>query len=257
MRDFFTKALPEPLRVPWGIGSSVVVFLGAWIVVPVVIVLVLSAVSHLVPAASWAHTLLQGLADTTQTDRSIQANFVLTLATAVVGLGLIGWFLRRYRASWQQVGWRSFSLVKAVGYLVALFLILAVGGNILLDLIQWLAPAFNASQPQTNDFINAAGSHPQLALVALVVVPPIIEETVFRGFIFPALATKWGVWGGALGSSVLFGFAHLQANVSIYTFVLGLLLCFMYTRLRSIFPGMALHMLNNYLAFIALTGPHK
>ena len=56
----------------------------------------------------------------------------------------------------------------------------------------------------------------------------------------------------AIFSGVLFGFAHLQPNVSIYTFILGLLLCAMYVRLGSIVPGIALHMLNNYFAYVAL-----
>ncbi len=87
-----------------------------------------------------------------------------------------------------------------------------------------------------------------------MILPPIIEETVFRGFIFPAFAKKWGVIWGAIASSILFGFAHLQANVGVYTFVIGLLLCFLYVRLKSIIPGIFFHMLNNYLAFVALTG---
>ncbi len=88
-----------------------------------------------------------------------------------------------------------------------------------------------------------------------MLIPPIIEETVFRGFIFPAFSKRFGVIIGALLSSLLFGFAHLQYNVGVYTVVLGLLLCLLYIKLRSIVPGIFLHMLNNYLAFVALT--HK
>jgi uncharacterized protein len=61
------------------------------------------------------------------------------------------------------------------------------------------------------------------------------------------------MWGAVL-SSGLFALAHGQANIAIYTFPLGLLLCFMYVRLGSIVPGMALHMINNYLAFVAVAG---
>ena len=104
-----------------------------------------------------------------------------------------------------------------------------------------------------NDFTKARPPRAlRFVLVALVLLRPVVEETVFRGFIFPALSKRWGVVMGALGSSILFGIAHLQYNVSLYTIVLGLLLCFMYARLRSIWPGMVLHMLNNYLAYVAL-----
>jgi membrane protease YdiL (CAAX protease family) len=70
------------------------------------------------------------------------------------------------------------------------------------------------------------------------------------------MAKRWGVITGAIVSSAIFGLAHAQANISIYTWLLGLLLCAMYVRLKSIIPGMALHMLNNYLAFLALTSAH-
>ena len=86
-----------------------------------------------------------------------------------------------------------------------------------------------------------------------MLVPPVLEETIFRGFIFPAISKRTGVIWGAILSSALFGLAHAQGNITVYTFVLGLVLCFMYVRLRSILPGMALHMLNNYLAFLAYT----
>jgi membrane protease YdiL (CAAX protease family) len=82
-----------------------------------------------------------------------------------------------------------------------------------------------------------------------VLLPPIIEETIFRGFIFPAISTRTGVIWGAILSSLLFGAFHGQANVFVYTAILGLLLCFMYVRTKSIIPGMVLHMLNNFLAF--------
>jgi membrane protease YdiL (CAAX protease family) len=69
---------------------------------------------------------------------------------------------------------------------------------------------------------------------------------------FPALADRLGPVIGAIITSLLFGLAHFQLNVSVYTVVLSLLLCMMYWRLRSIWPGIAFHMLNNYLVFLTL-----
>jgi membrane protease YdiL (CAAX protease family) len=221
------------------------VFLAAWIVLPIVVVVALRLAGPYVPVA---HSFIQGLIA-----GDIVATFSLTLIDALAALALLLFYLRRYRVGWSEVGWRRFNVLRAAGYLLAVFIVFVVATNLALWLVQVLAPGFNPNEPQTNDFITAAGSHPSLALIALVVLPPIVEETVFRGFIFPAFASRWGFWPGAVASSVLFGLAHLQANVSIYTFLLGILLCFMYARLRSIFPGMILHMLNNYLAFLALT----
>jgi membrane protease YdiL (CAAX protease family) len=241
------RPLPDQLRVPWKILDAVVVFLAAWIVLPIVAVLVLRLASPYVPLA---HELIQRLVD-----GDIAVTFGLTLVDALAALGLLLLYLRRYKVGWPAIGWRKFDVWQAAKYLLVIFVVFVILTNITLKLISLFDPSFD--QVQRNDFIDSAGTHPGFALIALVLLPPIIEETVFRGFIFPAFAQRWGVWAGAIASSVLFGIAHLQANVTIYTFLLGMLLCYMYVRLRSIYPGMILHMLNNYLAYLALTGAVK
>lgn len=237
--------VPGHLRVPWGVRDALIVFLGGWIVLPVLVVVLLRLTAPFDPlAATIMNSLRSG---------GVGASFGLALIDAVGALLLVWYYLRRYGASWTTAGWRQVNWLKAAGYLLGAFIIFALLIGPLLQLIALLNPGFQPDQPQQNEFVGAANNHRLLALIALVVLPPIVEETVFRGFIFPAIAKRWGFWVGAIASSILFGFAHLQANVSVYTFVLGILLCFMYVRLRSIIPGIGLHMLNNYLAFVALT----
>lgn len=237
--------IPPALRVSWSIWDTLVVFLGGWIVLPFAVVLVLRLVAAF---NSQAEATIRGLAT-----GDITATFALSLINAVGAMLLVWYYLRRYGKSWAEVGWRRVDLLKAAGYMLAAFILFALLIGPLLQLVALLDPNFQPNQPQENDFLSAAGNHKVLAFLALVVLPPIVEETVFRGFIFPALAKRWGFWIGAIISSILFGFAHLQANVSIYTFVLGVLLCYLYVRLKSIWPGIGLHMLNNYLAYVALT----
>lgn len=231
--------------MPWGIGSALVVYLSAWVGSTVVLIICLRlAATYSATALAFLHALANG---------DIYASFSLTLINAVIALGLEAWYLKRYHLTWKAVGWRGFNLWQAALYLLGIFITFAVAVNVLLWILPFLIPGFNSQQPQVNEFTSSTISDPMLTLIALVIVPPIIEETVFRGFIFPAFAKKWGTVWGAIISSLLFGFAHLQLNVSVYTFVLGLLLCFLYVRLKSIFPGIFFHMLNNYLAFIAIT----
>jgi membrane protease YdiL (CAAX protease family) len=241
------RELPEQLKVPWGIPQALIASALVWIGLPLVILIFARLLAPYIPIDN---SFLNGLRNNT-----VDANFVEVVIDAAAGLGLVAYYLRKYKVKWSAVGWRTFNPWKAIATLAAIFVIFIVGVDLLLGLVSWLVPSFNANQTQSNDFTgNVAQQHHLIAILALVIIPPIIEETVFRGFIFPAFAKKWGTWAGAICSSILFGFAHLQANVSLYTFFLGLLLCFMYVRLKSIYPGMALHMLNNYLALMALTG---
>jgi hypothetical protein len=237
--------LPEHLNVPWTV-RDLVVFVAAWFGIQVVVMLALSLLGPVwSPAAHFVDLATKG---------DIGASFALDLLDAAVGFGLVALYLRRYRVGWSAVGWRRVNVVRALAYLGLILVAFIVLSNIALDLVSVLVPSFNPNQAQQNDFVGAAHTHQSLALVALVLLPPVLEETIFRGFLFPALAKKWGPVWGAVVSSAVFGIAHAQANISIYTFVLGLMLCYMYLKLKSIFPGMALHMLNNYLAFIALSG---
>jgi membrane protease YdiL (CAAX protease family) len=181
------------------------------------------------------------------------ANFVLVVLNALMALGLIWLYLRRAGVGWSAVGWRRFDVFRAALYLAALFVAFIAISYLALTIISWLDPSFDANQPQNNGFVSSHRTNPLLALAAVVFIPPVLEETVFRGFVFPAFAKRWGVIWGAVASSVLFGLAHLQQNISVYTFLLGLVLCFLYLRTKSIIPGVFLHMINNYLAFLALT----
>ncbi len=240
------RPVPEFLQVPWGV-RDVVVLVVAWFGLQIVVALVLAwGLAPFVPAvATFVKAANNG---------SVGPNFALYLLDAALGLGVVSLYLRKYHVGWNEVGWRKVNIGRALLYLVGILVVFVASIGIILGLVSVLVPGFNANQPQTNDFTGAtSGSGHSLALVALVLLPPVLEETIFRGFIFPALSKRAGVVWGAILSSALFGLAHLQANISVYTFVLGLLLCFMYVRLKSIVPGIFVHMLNNYLAFIALS----
>lgn len=239
------KELPAHLRVPWRAWDAIVVYILPWIVLPIIVILVAAAL------APYSH-IIKVFVDGIQSN-DIRANFALVLIDGVGELGVVYLYLKRYHVGWKDVGWRKFSPLAALALLGLMFIVFSIGVYALTTLVIFLLPAFNANQAQTNGFTTQTIVHPSLTLLALVIIPPIIEETVFRGFIFPALSKRYGLIFGAVMTSLLFGLAHLQANVSVYTFVLSLALCFMYVRLRSIVPGIGLHMLNNYLAYYALS----
>ncbi|HVQ45073.1 MAG TPA: type II CAAX endopeptidase family protein [Candidatus Saccharimonadia bacterium] len=238
------KELPEYLRVPWGVRDAVLLVAG-WFVAQVLLGVILALLARVIPPVAG---FLAGVRS-----EDVGATFALDLIGVALGFGLMALFLRHYRVGWQMVGWRRVSVWRAVGYLVVILVVFLIAAQVTLELVKLLVPAFDPNQAQTNEFTKGADSHWSLALIALVLIPPVLEETIFRGFIFPALAKRTGLIWGAVLSSALFGLAHGQANLFVYTMILGLLLCFMYVRTRSIVPGILLHMVNNYLAFLAIT----
>jgi membrane protease YdiL (CAAX protease family) len=230
--------------VPWSAKNALVVFLVPWIALPLILIIFLNV---LAPSVGWAHQFVVAFEKSDP-----KASFALVIVDALGSWWLIRHYLKRYGANLRQLGLRRFSWWRAVLTIAAIYIIFFVAVALLLALVSVLVPSFNANQPQTNDFTGLGPQFRDLSFLALVIIPPLVEEPVFRGFMFPAFAKRFGIWGGAIISSLLFGLAHLQANVSIYTLVLGLLLCFLYVRLGSIIPGIALHMLNNLIAYSAL-----
>lgn len=95
--------------------------------------------------------------------------------------------------------------------------------------------------------------------VFVCVIAPICEEFFFRGFFFGVLR-RWrimvggyniGTWVAAVLTGIVFGLAHAGSAPVGYLVPLGFLgfvLCLVRWRTRSLYPGMALHSINNALA---------
>ena len=94
-----------------------------------------------------------------------------------------------------------------------------------------------------------------IAGIAIVIVAPIAEETFFRGFLFGSLRDLTSVWPAALGSGFFFGIIHLSTgtwSVVPPLAFLGVLLALLYARTGSIWPCIAVHTVNNAIAFALL-----
>jgi uncharacterized protein len=101
------------------------------------------------------------------------------------------------------------------------------------------------------------------AAVYVCVVAPICEEFFFRGFLLNILkrmrvvvgGRDIGLWVAVLITSILFGLAHLGSAPAAFLVplgFLGLVLCIIRLRTRSLYPCMALHSINNSVAFGAV-----
>lgn len=112
---------------------------------------------------------------------------------------------------------------------------------------------FNADQAQDVGFSDISGTWQLvLAFIALVILAPLAEELIFRGFVFGNARSKLGFWPAAIITSAFFGFVHGQWNVGLDTFVLSMALCFLRERTGTIWAGVILHAIKNALAYTLL-----
>ena len=165
--------------------------------------------------------------------------FVLTYQP-LQALPVFGILLLR-RASWPDLGFR-----RAQPNVLALgcgLLFLAFFVNFVNNLVMWALGV--ELQVQEFGFLIQKLEQPAFLLFTGIVVAPVVEEIVMRGFLFGGLRQRLGWVKAALVSSALFGALHLSIAAFLPTASLGLLFCFLYQRSNSIWPGIILHTLIN------------
>jgi membrane protease YdiL (CAAX protease family) len=110
------------------------------------------------------------------------------------------------------------------------------------------------SQAQTTAIVKGLGSPGAkvIGFLAIVVVGPIVEELLFRGYLQTALSKRMKPWLAIVLASCAFAAIHLQPAAFPMLALIGGVFGFLYHRTGSLRVCMALHMLNNGLAFAAL-----
>lgn len=112
-----------------------------------------------------------------------------------------------------------------------------------------------AAQTPTDMLFSARGL-PELAIYFLLicVAAPLLEEVIFRGFIYAGFRRRFPPLTAMIVSAVVFGAAHItQAFGGMMAIVLiGVLLAALYERTRVLWPSIVAHGLHNTLVFIII-----
>jgi membrane protease YdiL (CAAX protease family) len=190
-------------------------------------------------------------------EKSIPLQFFFILIAEASAAWLAIWAAKKRRLGLGVIGlgrqpilsdaWRA-----ALGF-AAFYLALIITGIV----INIFAP--NVNSEQQNIGFNDISTNTQnlLAFISLVILPPLGEEILVRGYLFSGLRLVWRFWPAVLVTSLLFGAAHLELGsggpvvwaAAIDTFLLSVVLCFLRERTGALYAGMAVHMLNNLIAF--------
>lgn len=134
------------------------------------------------------------------------------------------------------------------GYIVYFIILVAVT-----MIITHLIPAYAADQKQDLGFTMLFGAERMIGFFLFVVVAPIVEEVIMRGFLYGKLRqARMPMWPAALVVSVIFGCLHGQWNVGVDTFILSMVACYLREITGTIWPGVVIHMTKNAVAYVLL-----
>ena len=88
-----------------------------------------------------------------------------------------------------------------------------------------------------------------LLVLAIVVIAPIGEELLFRGFLQQILEQNWNdITRSILITALVFAVIHMNVYWFIQIYFLGILLGFLAWKTKSVIPSLILHSVNNGLA---------
>jgi membrane protease YdiL (CAAX protease family) len=202
--------------------------------------------------------LVDGAAGGSISDPSATANLIATFvqdfAFVAVAIGL-AWTVTRPSAA--DFGLRVPRFWPAVGWSLLVYLIVALVGAA-------ASALFGVGDRSQDNIIEDLGIDAGSALVyvaafVVCVLAPVCEEFLFRGFVFGSLRPRLGLVPAALVSGAIFGGIHITnyvgesaslAAASIVTLItLGTLFALLYARTGSLLPCIALHAVNNSVAF--------
>ena len=175
--------------------------------------------------------------------------YTITLVLVVV----VPWLVKKYRTTWVDVGltrlprWTDILLTPA-GLIVYL-----ICSAILIYVASLIFPWFKADQVQDVGFDQISQRYEYiLAFVTLVVVAPIAEEIIFRGYMYGKLKKFVPIWVAIVVTSLIFGAIHGAWNLAIDTFALSIILCLLREFTGNIWSSILLHMVKNGIAFYIL-----
>jgi uncharacterized protein len=185
-------------------------------------------------------------------DETPAFTIVATLLQSVAFVGtavLFASFTARPRPS--QFGLRPTKLWPAVGWAT-----LGIVSFYVFTAIYVAAVQPDAEQGITESLGADEGTFGLIAAgIMIVLVAPAAEEFFFRGFFYRALRTRFGVLAAAGIDAALFGIIHYDfSNADVLLIlpplgVLGFIFCLVYERTGSLYPVIALHALNNAIAY--------
>ena len=175
-------------------------------------------------------------ADVLEEAASMQARFVaITYAFSMVICFAMLWIYRLLR------GWKGVLSFRTTGWLASFRLLC---GYLLMWCVSIAVEPLAELLPGDQSSLGGGG----WLLVSAVMLAPLFEEVIFRGYTAGILRRLYGGLAAWFASSLIFGLVHLIPSVALSATFSGLVLGYYYLRYRSLMMVIILHAMNNITA---------
>lgn len=191
-----------------------------------------------------------GVLDLTQDNYGLGSNglallnmvvYLLTLAPPVVVTALACKQKIRPFSQHRRVDPLSFICLIGIGLAVCIM------ANFTANFVASFLSQFGINWPDATENVDATVSSLLINLIAIAIIPGILEEMVFRGYILQALRPH-GDGFAVVVSSILFGLLHGNMLQIPFALIVGLICGYVVVQTGNIWVSVVLHVLNNAMA---------
>jgi membrane protease YdiL (CAAX protease family) len=257
----YRPPIPDDLRVPWG-GFDVMMFVALGLVAGAIITW----------GVGWLAVRFFGLrvSDVFGLEMTTPKSIVAIASQAVwdIGAMLFLYALLATKSSapfWQSIGWREARPgMRSIRDSALQFL---AGGALLALAVTFVGGFFNTKETLPIEEMLKARVSILLFATMGVALAPFVEETIFRGFLYPVIARRLGVVAGVGITGTLFGLMHAiqlwggWGQIALLIFV-GIVLTWVRARTGTVAASFFVHLgynglqLAGYLVYMIGRGHH-
>ena len=238
---------PEGAGRPYGLFGLLLSLVGASVIATSALSLAMvlaGLVVYLWFGWPYLHDLVKAGLDMTQSSRMEDLTAAgLVLGSAVYVAGMVGlWAMARLRAgrSWPLLlAWTPFRADRLYWWLLIAAMVYGVGASLALA---YLSPA-----SKTSFAIPDSPLAVMAAFALIVILAPLSEELLFRGWIYTALRWRFGFAPALWGTALLFAVAHWESThlYALAILPMGLVLGYVRERTGSTKATTLFHMIYN------------
>ena len=230
---------------------SYLAYLPAWVLFAFMVsILATSAITSLL---EWIHMSPEQYLSPTAYQLAVTA--MVYIFSLIIAAG-VPYLFKRKATSLQDVGLARLMSWTDIGLAPVVFIAYIVTVTVVTALIAAWFPGFSVNEAQDVGFSLFGSQFDNvLTFLALVVIAPLAEEILFRGYLYGKLKSYVPALWAAAATSLLFGLVHLQWNVAIDVFVLSMFLCGLRSITGNIWAGILVHSMKNAVAYFILISP--
>ena len=156
---------------------------------------------------------------------------------------------KSWKSSRNKLGLRELPTFTDIGIGIIGFVATLCVASVVSTILQSLK-LIDVNQVQNTGFSNLYSPLDRVvAFISLVVLAPVAEEIIFRGWLYEKLKKYNNVIVSIVLTSILFGALHGQWNVGITVGIMSVFMCIERELTGTIYAGIITHMLQNGLAF--------